>query len=143
MTSGQALLSEYVANFIPLLLSSVVLPPLDLGVGYASTVLLNLNSNGVILSAHVLGEFAKSEHAVMWTILLVQAFLGVMISFLFKYADVMMKIYAVTGGIFFTTVLSWYYWNFQISGCFLVGYALYVLSSLLYYLSPDLLLKTI
>merc|ERR1712094_18089 len=86
-------------------------------------------------------RFFENQHYIIWCIILDHAFLGICISFLFRYADIIMKIYSISMGIIFTTLLSSYFWDFEITVSFVLGYSVSVISCTLYYLDPKVLLR--
>ncbi|CAD7961376.1 unnamed protein product [Amoebophrya sp. A25] len=72
-------------------------------------------------------------------VLVVQAYLGLCISFIFRFGDVILKIYQVSLTTIFTTYIAYQLHGFEVSIGFMLGYPIIMLSTLFFYAPADLL----
>merc|ERR1719277_366800 len=75
-----------------------------------------------------------------WLVVLCNAVLGQSIAFLFKYADSIVKLYAVCAAMAFTTLMSVLFFGFQVRFNMVAGYAVSAISMCLYYVPSEALL---
>jgi len=79
--------------------------------------------------------------AATWFVVFCNAILGQSIAFLFRYADQIVKLYAVCAAMGFTTLVSVLFFGFEVQFQMLAGYITSMISVSLYYAPPDLLNK--
>eukprot|EP00434_Breviolum_minutum_P039947 symbB.v1.2.035487.t1/scaffold4787.1/size34883/4 len=77
-----------------------------------------------------------------WSVVLCNAILGQSIAFLFRYADSIVKLYAVCAAMALTTLLSAIFLNFEVHFNAMGGYLVTFLSMCLYYTPSEVLLST-
>jgi len=75
-----------------------------------------------------------------WLVVLCNAVLGQSIAFLFRYADSIVKLYAVCAAMAFTTLMSVFFFGFEVRFHMVAGYAVSAISMCLYYVPPEALL---
>jgi len=80
--------------------------------------------------------------AVTWFVVVCNTFLGQSVAFLLRYADSIVKLYAVSAAMGFTTLVSVLFFGFQVQFQMLAGYMTSMISVSLYYAPPELLNKT-
>eukprot|EP00931_Biecheleriopsis_adriatica_P104637 TRINITY_DN79286_c0_g1_i1.p1 TRINITY_DN79286_c0_g1~~TRINITY_DN79286_c0_g1_i1.p1 ORF type:complete len:349 (+),score=72.02 TRINITY_DN79286_c0_g1_i1:34-1047(+) len=80
-----------------------------------------------------------NESLLPWAVVICNAVLGQTIAFLFKYADSIIKLYAVCAAMALTAVISSIFFGFHLQFHAAAGYVLSVLSMCLYNLPPDVL----
>lgn len=105
--------------------------------GVAGCMLYTLVTSGAegLLPGRLLSGFSGLTYAVV----LCSAFMGQSIAFIFRYADVIVKIYATAASVAFTTMASWALFDVPPTPGFLVGYLICVCSICMYYLEADVL----
>jgi UDP-sugar transporter A1/2/3 len=86
-----------------------------------------------------LGSF-QGFTTVTWLIVFCNAILGQSIAFLFKYADSIVKLYATSMSMLFTTVVSIFLFDFHIDVHMVLGCVASLISTCLFYLPTDILL---
>ena len=69
---------------------------------------------------------------VVWCVILIQAFGGLMVAVVVKYADNILKGFATSAAIILSCIASMYFFDFQLSIQFVVGGALVILSVYMY-----------
>ncbi|CAK9095820.1 CMP-sialic acid transporter 1 (CMP-SA-Tr 1) (CMP-Sia-Tr 1) (CMP-sialic acid transporter-like protein 1) (OsCSTLP1) [Durusdinium trenchii] len=77
-----------------------------------------------------------------WSVVLCNAVLGQSIAFLFRYADSIVKLYAVCAAMALTAILSSIFLSYSLDFHTLGGYLVTFLSMCLYYLPPDVLFSS-
>lgn len=77
-----------------------------------------------------------------WAVVLCNAVLGQSIAFLFRYADSIVKLYAVCAAMAFTTLASVLFFGFEIHFHMLAGYIISAISVSMYYAPPEYLQMT-
>lgn len=78
--------------------------------------------------------------AVTWLVVLCNAVLGQSIAYIFRYADSIVKLYAVCAAMVATTLASVVFFGYQLNLQAVCGYMVFGLSMCLYYMPPDVLL---
>lgn len=78
--------------------------------------------------------------SVVWIVIFMQAFGGLLVAVVVKYADNILKGFATSFAIIISCVVSVYLFDFHISGQFLLGAAL-VISAVLLYGRPQIQVK--
>lgn len=78
--------------------------------------------------------------AVTWLVVLCNAVLGQTIAFLFRYADSIVKLYAVCAAMAFTTAMSVALFGFEVRFKMVAGYLAVAISMCLYYMPAEVLL---
>jgi len=104
---------------------------------------------GTIACAFQLGEdgwrrFARLEGftALTWLVVLCNAVLGQTVAFLFRYADSIVKLYAVCAAMVFTTLCSVVLFGFEVHLNMVAGYLSVAISMCLYHMPTEVLLAT-
>jgi len=104
---------------------------------------------GVLASAVALGTGGWSEllsfqgfGTTTWLVVLCNALLGQTVAYLFRYADSIVKIYAVCAAMAFTTLMSIFFFGFRLRFEEAAGYGACAISVCLYYAPPDVLIAT-
>jgi drug/metabolite transporter (DMT)-like permease len=77
-----------------------------------------------------------------WCTVVCNAILGQSIAYIMRYADSIVKIYAVSAGMVFTTIVSAILFNYKLQIQMVCGYTVCAISSCLYYLPDHVLLAT-
>lgn len=77
--------------------------------------------------------------AIAWAVVFCNALLGQSIAFLLRYADSIVKLYAVSGAMCATTVVCVIFFDFEVNFQIVVGYLAFGLSLCFYYLPPETL----
>jgi len=105
--------------------------------GVAGCVLYTLATSGPegLLPGQLLSGFSGLTYAVV----LCSAFMGQSISFIFRYADVIVKVYATAASVAFTALASWVLFGVPPTPGLAVGYLVCVCSLCMYYLEADVL----
>lgn len=76
---------------------------------------------------------------VTWLVVLCNAVLGQSIAYIMKYADSIVKIYAVCAAMIFTTLASVFFFGYELHFHMVGGYLTCAVSTCLYYCPPELL----
>lgn len=105
--------------------------------GVAGCILYTLVTSGAegLLPGRLLSGFSGLTYAIV----LCSAFMGQSIAFIFRYADVIVKIYATAASVAFTAMASWALFDVPPTPGLLVGYLICVCSICMYYLEADVL----
>jgi solute carrier family 35 (UDP-sugar transporter), member A1/2/3 len=69
---------------------------------------------------------------VVWAIVLLQAFSGLVVAVVVKYADNILKGFATSAAIILSCIASMYFFDFQLSSQFVVGASLVMLATYMY-----------
>jgi len=77
-----------------------------------------------------------------WLVVLCNAVLGQCIAFIFRYADSIVKLYAVCAAMAFTTAMSVIFFSFQVQFNMVAGYITCAIAMCLHYAPAEVLLKT-
>ncbi|CAE8630760.1 unnamed protein product [Polarella glacialis] len=100
-------------------------------------------SGGDFQLSDMLRHFRGFDESMMpWLVVLCNAVLGQTIAYLFRYADSIIKLYAVCAAMGFTTLVSTVVFGFQLHLHASIGYLVSAISVCLYYSPPEKLLAT-
>lgn len=106
--------------------------------GYSSLVCIGFGR-------HVLGSPSsalKGFDLYTWCIVICNAFLGQSISFIMRYADSIVKIYAVCGSMAFSGMLSYLLFGIFVRRGVILSYFVCGISCCLFYMTPERLMQT-
>lgn len=70
--------------------------------------------------------------SVVWVIVFLQAFSGLVVAVVVKYADNILKGFATSAAIILSCIASMYFFNFQLSAQFVFGASLVILATFMY-----------
>jgi UDP-sugar transporter A1/2/3 len=76
--------------------------------------------------------FFYGYDAVVWVIVFLQAFSGLVVAVVVKYADNILKGFATSAAIILSCIASMYFFDFQLSLQFVVGASLVMLATYMY-----------